>query len=104
MHVSNHINKASIFADIQISSKYSKHIKINIDLEALIISTGYHSGISKELAQRIKKEGLLNPKKKVYMFGITTWNSVAGREILIDDSNNSENLCDVIFCVQKLRF
>ena len=54
----------------------------------MIITNGHHNGISKELANLIKKEGPLNPSKKVKMIGIEKWELIAGRDILKQNQVN----------------
>ena len=63
-----------------------------------IITSGYHSGISKDLAHKMRREGFLNPKKKVVMMGITDWNTIAGKSRLIKNCN------DVSFFIFKSIF
>jgi hypothetical protein len=57
----------------------------------LIITNGHHNGISKELGKLIKKEGLLNPTKKVKMIGIDKWDLIAGRGNLIELNTSEVN-------------
>ena len=70
-----------IFYQINIFFKYQ--IK-----DALIITNGHHNGISKELGNIIKKEGLLNATKKVKIIGIDKWDLIAGRDILKQNEVN----------------
>ena len=58
---------------------------------AWILTSGYHSGISKELANKIRTEGFLNPEKKVVMLGIADWLTVAARNRLINKFEKTEN-------------
>lgn len=47
----------------------------------------------------MKKESLINPTKKVVMLGITSWNDIAGREILLN--RNVNYFIEITSCIFK---
>lgn len=59
---------------------------------ALLLTSGYHSGISRELANKIRTEGFLNPENKVVMLGIADWYTIAKRSRLINKFQNEDDL------------
>jgi hypothetical protein len=53
-------------------------LNILVLIGAWFISNGYHYGISKDLANKTRKYGYLNPEKKIVMLGITNWHTING--------------------------
>jgi hypothetical protein len=65
-------------------------LNILVLIDAWFISNGYHYGISKHLANKIRKYGYLNPEKKIVMLGITNWHTINGCDRLKYYTNNEE--------------
>ena len=69
-------------------------LNILVLIDAWFISNGYHYGISKHLANKIRKYGYLNPEKKIVMLGITNWHSINDCDRLKYHPNNAEKYID----------